>query len=148
MKKTDTRLTGDYFEEMTAETMKKNGYKIVARNWEKHPYELDIVALKDKTVVFTEVKSANVSNYEPPEKNIDSEKMLSLVRGAAAFLKELEERGVDVSRFNKRFDAAAITFNDEKEPVEFKYYENYFICTDDRFYASEQNGADADGTEK
>ena len=148
MKKTEKRLTGDYFEEMTADWMKKNGYKIVARNWVKHPYELDIVALKNETLVFTEVKSANISNYEPPEKNIDREKMISLVRGAAAFLKELEERGVNISRLEKRFDAASITFDEKREPVEFKYYENYFICTDDRFAPSERKETDTDGLDK
>jgi putative endonuclease len=133
MKKTEKRLTGDYFEEITAEWMKKNGYRIVARNWEKHPHELDIVALHGNTLVFTEVKSANVSNYEPPEKNIDKDKMLSLTKAAIEFLRELEDRGIDTARLNKRFDAAAITFSSEREIVEFRYYENYFICSDDRF---------------
>lgn len=143
MKKTDKRLTGDHFEEITADWMKKNGYKIVARNWERHPHELDIVALYGKTLVFTEVKSANVSNYEPPEKHIDKEKMLSLVKAAAEFLRELEERGVDVDRLNKRFDAAAITFTENREITEFKYYENYFTCADERF-ASTDNEENAD----
>lgn len=143
MKKTDKRLTGDYFEDITAQWMRKNGYKIVARNWESHPHELDIVALYGKTLVFTEVKSANASNYEPPEKHIDKDKMLSLVKAAAEFLRELEERGVDVRRLKKRFDAAAITFTENREISEFKYYENYFICNDERFASTDtEDGAD------
>ncbi|MBO5300175.1 MAG: YraN family protein [Clostridia bacterium] len=48
MAKSESRKTGDIFEEKTARWMKKNGYKIVARNWTKPPHELDIVAIRAK----------------------------------------------------------------------------------------------------
>ena len=138
MSKTEKRLTGDYFEKVTADWMKKNGYRIVARNWEKHPHEIDIVALYKNTLVFTEVKSANISNYEPPEKNIDYDKMLALTKAAAEFLDEIADRGIDTGRLKKRFDAAAIAFDDDRNIKEFRYYENYFICNDDRFISFEE----------
>ena len=128
MAKSETRKTGDIFEEKVARWMKKNGYKIVARNWEKPPYELDIVALKDKTLVFTEVKSGSGSFFEAPETRIDEKKMRSLAFAAKQFIYGLEKEDIDVKQFDIRFDAAAITFDENKNIIEFKYYENYFIC--------------------
>ena len=115
MAKSETRKTGDLFEEETARWMKKNGYKIVARNWEKPPHELDIVAVKGKTLVFTEVKSGNEAFFEAPETRID------------------EKKGIDIKRFSIRFDAAAITFDENKSITEFKYYENYFKCGEEYY---------------
>ena len=44
-------------EEIAAEHLKKSGYKILFRNWKWGKNEIDIVAEKDNTVVFVEVKT-------------------------------------------------------------------------------------------
>ena len=133
MAKSETRKTGDLFEEETARWMKKNGYKIVARNWEKPPHELDIVAVKGKTLVFTEVKSGNEEFFEAPETRIDEKKMRYIAIAAKQFVLDLEKKGIDIKRFSIRFDAAAITFDENKSITEFKYYENYFKCGEEYY---------------
>ena len=133
MAKSETRRTGDLFEEETARWMKKNGYKIVARNWEKLPHELDIVAVKEKTLVFTEVKSGNGAFFEAPETRIDEKKMRYIAIAAKQFVLDLKKKGIDVAKLKIRFDAAAITFDEDKRITEFRYYENYFKCHEEYY---------------
>ena len=44
-----------------------------------------------------------------------------------------EKKGIDIKRFSIRFDAAAITFDENKSITEFKYYENYFKCGEEYY---------------
>ncbi len=43
-------------EDRAADYLKKNGYKIIARNWRTRWCEVDIVAQKQNTIYFVEVK--------------------------------------------------------------------------------------------
>ena len=126
MGKSKNRAVGDRYEEMTTDWMKKNGYKILERNWTAPPHELDIIALKDSTIVFTEVKSGNEKFFESPEARIDLDKMRFLISAAKKYIASLKKHRIDTDFFDYRFDASAITFNDDSEVLAFTYYENYF----------------------
>ena len=51
--------TGKAGEEQARMYLKKNGYKIHALNWVHNHKEIDIVAEKNETMVFIEVKRNN-----------------------------------------------------------------------------------------
>ncbi len=58
------REKGNKGEEIIAEYLKKKGYKIIARNYfVKNTGEIDIIAFKDNTIVFVEVRSGDYSEY-------------------------------------------------------------------------------------
>ena len=48
--------SGKQAEKVAAEYLKKQGYKILAKNWRTRMCEIDIVASQDKCVYFVEVK--------------------------------------------------------------------------------------------
>ena len=50
MIKHTTKKTGDRGEDYTAAYLKKNGYKILCRNYRKNYGEIDIIASKGKTI--------------------------------------------------------------------------------------------------
>lgn len=84
---TEKRKKGDEGEEIAFSYLKKNGYKILERNYSNKFGEIDIVSQKDKTVVFVEVKSQE----EPvgdlyPERNVDWRKQRKLIRTAEYYL--------------------------------------------------------------
>ncbi len=56
--KTGLKDRGNDGEEITAEWLKRKGYKIIERNYRRSWGELDIVAVKDKKIHFIEVKTA------------------------------------------------------------------------------------------
>jgi len=67
--------------------LKKHGYKILAKNYGNSFGEIDIVAKKDKTIVFIEVKSQEDKTEDLyPERNVDWRKQRKLIRAAEYYL--------------------------------------------------------------
>ena len=60
--------------------MRNSGYRILARNYRCEGGEIDIIARKDKELVFVEVKSRAYDD-PTPEDQVNSEKQRRVVRG-------------------------------------------------------------------
>ena len=58
---TQKRRVGNFGEDAAAKFLKKNGYKILCRNYEGGSHEIDIVAEKKGITVFVEVKARNIN---------------------------------------------------------------------------------------
>lgn len=58
-----TTSTGREAESIAAQYLSKQGYKISAQNWRTRWCEIDIIAIKKKTVYFFEVKYRKVANW-------------------------------------------------------------------------------------
>lgn len=74
---------GQNGEELAADYLMKQGYRILHRNWNLHKgCELDIVATKDNQLHFIEVKTrSRVSDiYGRPEQAINDAKLRNIVR--------------------------------------------------------------------
>ena len=48
---------GNLGEDLAATHLEKQGFKLIARNWRKGSYELDIICADRETLVFVEVKT-------------------------------------------------------------------------------------------
>lgn len=55
--------TGHLAEKQTADYLKRLGYKILELNWKTKYCEIDIIAEKNKTIYFVEVKSRRNDLY-------------------------------------------------------------------------------------
>lgn len=85
------RKKGDIGEEVAFLYLSKNGYKVLARNYINRFGEIDIIAKKDKTIVFVEVKSQYGKEEGErlyPERNVDFRKQRKLIRTAEYYLIE------------------------------------------------------------
>ncbi|MFY9457654.1 MAG: YraN family protein [Candidatus Spechtbacterales bacterium] len=81
------RKKGDTGEEVAFSYLKDHGYKVLERNYANKFGEIDIVAQKDKTVVFVEVKSQyGLGGELYPERNVDWRKQGKLIRAAEYYL--------------------------------------------------------------
>lgn len=58
-----TTAVGRLAEDAVAEQLKKQGFKILSKNWRTRRCEIDIVARKDQIVYFVEVKYRSGSAY-------------------------------------------------------------------------------------
>lgn len=76
----DTRETGVRGEQAAVDFLRANGYTILATNWRSGKYEIDIVARRDDTVRFVEVKCRKVGGLTLPEEAIDARKVRALFR--------------------------------------------------------------------
>ncbi len=95
--------TGYWGEEKAAEYLTAKGYGIMARNWRMGRRDIDIVAHKDGTVVFVEVKTRRDNRFAEPEQAVGAAKVRSLSLAAGAFMKSL---ATDAAA---RFDIITVT---------------------------------------
>lgn len=94
---------GDLGEQVAARFLASKQYEIVDRNYRWARGEIDIVAQKNDTLIFVEVKTARKDTFGAPETWIDKRKQNQLAQVALHYLQEKEIEGLDC-----RFDVVAI----------------------------------------
>lgn len=114
-----TRRLGKLGEDLAATHLSARGYRIVERNYTCRLGEIDCVAVKDRTLVFLEVKTRRGDDYGGPLEAVDRRKRRKMTRLAQFYAQE--KRLHDVPQ---RFDVVAIWFEDDVPRVEV--YENAF----------------------
>jgi putative endonuclease len=78
---------GQEGEEKAANYLLREGYTIMDRNWKSGRKELDIVAVKDGTLVVVEVKTRRNDNYGNPEQAVTSAKIRNIVLATEAYVR-------------------------------------------------------------
>ncbi len=100
-----TTQRGNESENIVAESLKKQGYSIVAQNWRTRWCEIDIIALKNKTVYFIEVKYRRNSSWGDGLEAINDKK-----RQQMEFAAEL---WVAQNKWNNQYYLAAASLSNE-----------------------------------
>ena len=91
-------------EEIACDYLEKKGYLILEKNWRFKQTEIDLIAFREETLIFAEVKSRLGDQYGLPEESVTWRKQKYLQRASGAYinLKNFEDE--------IRFDVIAITF--------------------------------------
>jgi putative endonuclease len=113
-----TRETGKKAEGVAVDYLLKNGYEILERNWFSHHHEIDVVAKKNKIVVFVEVKSLATDYIREPYMAVDRNKQMMLISAANAYIRS---RNIDDE---VRFDIISIILASTGTKIE--HIENAF----------------------
>ena len=82
----NTAAKGRAGECIAALYLERKGYKIVKRNFRAFGAEIDLVAVKDETTVFAEVKYWSTFEFPEMERILNREKRNRLVRASMGFL--------------------------------------------------------------
>ncbi len=114
------KLFGDRGERLAARHLRRQGYKILARQSRSRIGEMDLVALDGDCIVFVEVKTRSSHAAGHPSEAVTFEKRRQLTRVALAWLKR---RGLLDHR--ARFDVIAITWKEGTDPV-VEHFRNAF----------------------
>lgn len=96
---------GLHGERLACDYLTNTGYKVLHTRHRIEGIEIDIIALKDDTLVFVEVKTRRSDNLESPQDAVDIKKQHRMIRAANAYMQTSEQ---DVSI---RFDIIAIVTN-------------------------------------
>ena len=91
MKHFDRATIGRKGERVAARFLKKNGYRIVAKNKHYGKNELDLIAKDKKHIVFVEVKTRSFTDSAPttrPAEAVDMEKRRRTAEAGKAYLAE------------------------------------------------------------
>ncbi len=88
-----TKVIGSRGEKIAARYLKKNGYKIIEKNYFSAHGEIDIIAKKDGVLVFVEVKARkdcqnHFDNYGMPSEAVTKTKQQHIIYTAHKFLEK------------------------------------------------------------
>lgn len=106
-------------EMLAIDFLKQKGYEILNTNWRFEKAEVDIIARKNKIVVFIEVKTRSSEKYGNPEDAVHFNKQSHLHRAAEAFI----EQNNITSEI--RFDIISIVFKNNLPVIE--HFEDAFF---------------------
>lgn len=82
---------GKLAEDLAAEFLLKNGYKILARNFRFQKAEIDIIAEKDNLIIVVEVKARSTDAFMLPQEAVTKTKIKSIVSAANYYLEEFNK---------------------------------------------------------
>lgn len=83
-----TKILGDAGENFAAEYLKKNGYKILAKNFRVQTAEIDIIAELDEKIIFVEVKTRSNTRRGLPAEAVNLRKQKKIIQAASVFLQD------------------------------------------------------------
>ena len=100
-------------EEAACALLKKNGYKVLVRNYKNKLGEIDIIACDGETICFIEVKSRQTYKLGLPQEAIFAPKQRKISKVALSFLKEK-------NFFDKkaRFDIVSVIYSAGKSRLD------------------------------
>ncbi len=98
----DTGTKGEF---LARKYLEDKGYNILEANWRSRRAEVDLIAFKDSTLIFVEVKTRTGSYYGQPEDFVDSAKQSQLTYAAEEYLYKINHNE-DI-----RFDIISILFD-------------------------------------
>ncbi len=85
---TAKKKIGDAGEDFAASYLKKKAFHILARNWRKASYELDLVCQDKDELVFVEVRTRKKDGMNAPSNTISQSKQKTIIKAARLYLAE------------------------------------------------------------
>ena len=95
------------------------GYEILDENWTHGKCEVDLIAYKDKMIIFAEVKTRTGNGFGEPEDFVDDRKQRLLAEAADEYIYLMDHQG------EVRFDIIAILFDTDTN-YKLKHIEDAF----------------------
>ncbi|MFC1700813.1 YraN family protein [Patescibacteria group bacterium] len=123
---TEKRKIGDLGEKIATSYLENSNYEILERNYQKKWGEIDIIAKKDKIIVFVEVKTRKkspIGDFFPPEINVNFSKQQKLVRTAQTYL--LKKNLPD--EITWQIDVVSIELNEKTRKADLRHIKNIII---------------------
>ena len=99
--------------------LESTGYEILDENWTHGKLEIDLIAYKDKVIIFTEVKTRTGNWFGEPEDFVDARKQKLLAEAADEYIYLMGHQG------EVRFDIIAVLY-DHKNNFILKHIEDAF----------------------
>lgn len=100
--------------------LRKQGYKILCRNYDMKFAEIDIIAEKNQVVVFAEVKTRKETVSMPAYMSVGYKKQNKIIKAAACYVARQEHKP------KCRFDIIEVYFDDSYRKSRINHIENAF----------------------
>ena len=124
---TEKRRLGTFGEKRAVRYLRWHGYRILKRNFVADNFEIDIIARRNKTTAFIEVKTRTVGTENPneprPASSVNARKQRAIIKVARMY------SAYYPSKTKKRFDIIEVYVNQNNgkyKTAEIKHLENTF----------------------
>lgn len=111
--------TGKMGEDLAARYLQEKGYQVLERNYRHQQSEIDLIAKKDKMLLFVEVKTRSNLSFGNPEEFVSYTKVKLIKRAAEHYIYAKDWH------FDVRFDVVAVSVSPAGTPV-VKHIEDAF----------------------
>ncbi len=115
------KLLGNRGERLAGRYLRRQGFKILARQHRSTFGEIDLIALDGATIVFVEVKTRRSKATGHPAEAITLAKQRQLTRTALAYLRRHERLESPT-----RFDVVAILWPEDGSPPRVEHFRSAF----------------------
>lgn len=119
----DHNELGKQAEDLAADYLIKNGYRILVRNFRYQKAEIDIISEKDNVIIVTEVKARSTDFFILPQEAVTKGKIKLIVTAANHFIEKFN-RDQEV-----RFDIISV-LPDQKGNLEIEHIPDAFQAFD------------------
>lgn len=80
------KIIGNDGEQRVNDYLKKNGHQVIDRNWRTRTGEIDIIAYKEETLVFLEVKTIPNGTLDMLQRELNQQKFKRILKTSKRFL--------------------------------------------------------------
>ena len=102
---------GKTAEDLAADHLQRNGYRILVRNFRFQKAEIDIIAQKDELIVIVEVKARSTDAFMLPQEAVTKTKIKSIVSAANHYMEEFDKQN------EVRFDIISVLPDEHKNLI-------------------------------
>ena len=96
----NTKITGNAGEEKAAQYLENQGYSIIERNFRTKGGEVDIIAFKNDTIVFVEVKTLPNGTIDMIQRELNYQKRQRIIKTSKRFLLKHRQYSNSYIRFD------------------------------------------------
>jgi putative endonuclease len=105
---------GNRGEQMACDYLASKGFTIVDRNYRYRKAEIDIIAQKEKLMIFVEVKTRTSLSFGEPEQAVHASKAKLIMAAAEVYVQHVNWL------YDIRFDIIAIHYTNHPEIIHFE----------------------------
>lgn len=105
-------------EKKAKEYLESRGYKIIGQNYRTKYSEIDLIAKKNSTLVFIEVRTKRNENFVSPEESINQKKLKKIFWNAEKYI------GLNKYKGLSRIDAICIILDSNNKVKKLRHYKS------------------------
>ncbi len=113
-RKNDHIKVGKEGEKLAADYLLGKGFEVIEKNYRYRRFEIDIIAKKESTIVFVEVKTRSGNYFGEPEETVAEKQAAQIIEAAENYIFENDWNG------EIRFDIISILKRKENKITHFE----------------------------
>ena len=117
---------GETGERIASSYIRRSGYRIIVKNFKTRIGEIDIIACKQRTLIFIEVKCRRSKRFGAPFESVTREKTKKIRKIAQQYISLNQQELKNYKELKCRFDVISIMLGADDKVCELIHMEDAF----------------------